>query len=454
MSSLTRTTALASLMALAFYGPLGASDDLGGSSVTFNGKIAKIVHERCASCHRPGQAAPFSLLTYEDVSKRAKLVRAVTQTRYMPPWHAEPGHGKFRGERRMTDEEVDILAQWVASGALEGSGSPPALPTFPEGWTLGEPDLVITMEAPFRVPADGPDVYRNFPARVPTTEDRWVRAIEFKPSARTVVHHSLFAADTSGKAREYDARDAVPGFDGMKLGVPDASDLSGWAVGGGPRIFPDGAPLKLPAKSDFIFKSHFHPSGKEETEVSTVALYFADAPPTRRQIQFQLPPIFGRGAGIDISPGDSEYTISESITLPADLELHSVTPHAHYIGKQFKAWAVLPNGDEVSLIWIKDWDFAWQDMYVYETPVALPAGTTVHTRITYDNSSSNPRNPSSPPKRVFWGYGSEDEMGSIVFNGLAVDESDRPLIRAEISKLDKRHRQQAKKDSERNAPAD
>ena len=328
-------------------GLLGA-DALGADSVTFNGHIAAIVHQRCAACHRPGQAAPFSLLGYEDVAKRAQLIRAVTQTRYMPPWHAEPGYGSFKGERRMLDTEIELIAKWVDTGTPEGQGSPPEPPEFAADWTLGEPDLVVSMAEPFTIPADGPDIYRNFPASVPTTEDKWIRAIEFRPQARTVVHHSLFKADTSGKAREFDARDAEPGYGGMgEARIPGLVSLSGWAVGGNARVFPKDAPLRLPAGSDFIFQSHFHPSGKEESEISSVAFYFTEEPATRARIGISLPPNFGTGAGINIAPGDSEFTIAESFTLPAPVELYGVTPHAHYIGKEFKSWAELPDGEEV-----------------------------------------------------------------------------------------------------------
>ena len=435
--------ALACALALLSLGTALAADSTRTDAVTYNEHVAKIMHERCASCHRPDQAAPFSLLTYEDAAKRAQLIGAVTGTRYMPPWHAEPSYGKFKGERRMTDREIATLAAWVEAGAPEGPGKPPALPNFPSGWILGEPDLVVSMEEPYTVPADGADVYRNFPARVPTTEDKWIRALQFRPQARTVVHHSLFKADTSGKAREFDARDETPGYSGMGP-IPGKLSLGGWAVGGRAREFPEGAPLRLPAGSDFLFESHFHPSGKEEVERSSIALYFTDEPPSRSRVSFQLPPSFGRGAGIDVAPGDSSHTISESFTLPAAIELFGVTPHAHYIGKEFKSWAELPDGSEVPLIWIKDWDFAWQDMYVYEEPVMLPAGATIHSRIRYDNSAENPRNPTNPPKRVFWGRGSEDEMGSITYTALPANESDAKAIRQAYSVISKRHAQQAK----------
>ena len=436
--------ALACVFALLSFSTALAVDSTRSDAVTFNEHVAKIMHERCSSCHRPGQAAPFSLLTYEDAAKRAQLIGAVTGTRYMPPWHAETGYGKFKGERRMTDREIATLAAWVEAGAPEGPGEAPAPPTFPSGWILGEPDLVLSMEEPFTVPADGPDVYRNFPARVPTTEDKWIRALQFQPQARTVIHHSLFNADTSGTARKLDARDDTPGYSGMGASIPGKVSLSGWAVGGRARVFPEGAPLRLPAASDFLFESHFHPSGKEETERSSIALYFTDEPASRTRLSFQLPPRFGTGARIDIAPGDPSYTIDESFTLPAAIELYGLTPHAHYIGKEFKSWAELPDGSEVPLIWIKDWDFAWQDMYVYEEPVRLPAGATIRSSIRYDNSAENPRNPSNPPKRVRWGRGSEDEMGSIIYMALPADENDVKAIRQAYSVISKRHARQAK----------
>lgn len=443
-SRLTRI-ALVCALALLASGTALAAGSTRGDAVNFNEHVAKIMHERCASCHRPGQAAPFSLLTYEDAAKRAQLIRAVTGTRFMPPWHAEPDYGKFKGERRLSDQEIATLAAWAKAGAPEGPGSAPVPPTFPDGWLLGEPDLVLSMEEPFTIPADGPDIYRNFPTRVPTTEDKWIRALQFRPQARTVVHHSLFKADTSGKARRLDARDETPGFAGTSGSVPGKVNLSGWAVGGQSRVFPEAAPLRLPAGSDFLFESHFHPSGKEETEVSSIALYFTDEPASRTRLSFQLPPRFGAGAGIDIAPGDPSYTISESFTLPAAIELYGITPHAHYIGKEFKSWAELPDGGEVPLIWIKAWDFTWQDMYVYEEPVVLPAGATIHSRVTYDNSAENPRNPSNPPKRVRWGPFSEDEMGSIIYTALPVEESDAKAVRQAFSVLSKRHAQQARK---------
>ena len=409
-------------------------------TVTFNRDVAPIVFANCSGCHRPGQSAPFSLLSYSDAHKRGRLLKAVTETRYMPPWHAEPGWGHFKDERRLSDEQIAVIGKWVSQGMQEGEAKDlPALPDFPEGWQLGEPDLVVEMEQAYEIPADGPDIYRNFVAATGTTEDKWVRAIEFRPKARTVMHHSLFKADESGAARKRDEQDEEPGFGGMGAGVHGLVNLGGWAVGGNARIFPDESPTLLPAGSDFIFQSHFHPSGKVESEVSAVGIYYADEPATRKKMTIQLPPLFGAGAGIDIQPGDSEYTIREQFTTPVAIEIHSAAPHAHYIGKSFKAWATLPNGAEVPLIHVPDWDFAWQSMYNYAEPVKLPAGSTMYTEIVYDNSADNPRNPSSPPKRVTWGEASTEEMGSISFIALAAEEADMPVVKEAYGVLVSKH---------------
>ncbi len=200
----------------------------------------------------------------------------------------------------------------------------------------------------------------------------------------------------------------------------------------------------MPPNADFIFRSHFHPVGKVESEVSSIAIYYADKPATRKRVNIQLPPLFGRGAGVDIPAGESAFTIREQYTLPAAVDIYSAGPHAHYVGKEFKGWAVLPNGEEVPLIHIPDWDFNWQGSYTYAEPVRLPKGATMHVEITYDNSAENPRNPQNPPKRVTWGLASYDEMGSIGFAALPVNNEDAKLIRADYQKLQAKHAMQAR----------
>jgi hypothetical protein len=418
--------------------------------VNFSEHIAPIIFNNCASCHRPGEAAPFSLLNYNDVKKRGKLIAEVTGTRLMPPWKADKGDYEFKNERRLTDAQIDMIRRWVAGGMPEGDVAKlPSLPKFTEGWQLGKPDLIVKMSDAYPVPADGPDIYRNFAIPLNLTEDKWVKAIDFRPSARSVVHHSLFFIDTTGSARKADEEDSEPGYSGrMGLGRGSfgrlfsrgsqnresggsnlVSSLGGWALGAQPRSLPEGLAFYVPKGSDLILSTHFHPSGKPEKELSTVGLYFTDKAPTRSFTGIQLPALFGVFEGIDIPAGAKAYTIEDSFTLPVDVKAFGVGGHAHYLGKEMKMSATLPDGATKTLLWIRDWDFAWQDQYQFREFIPLPKGTRLDVKISYDNSADNPRNPSSPPKRVTWGEGSNDEMGSMSLIVVAADESEMPALR-------------------------
>jgi hypothetical protein len=399
-------------------------------SVTFTEAIAPIIYENCVTCHRPGQAAPFSLITYDDVRRRGALIAKVTESRFMPPWQATHGYGDFEGERRLTDAQIKTIATWVSQGMPEGDRARmPALPTFPEGWRLGTPDLVLQMPASFDVPASGPDIFRNFVIPSGLVEDKWVRAVEFRPSARSVVHHALFSYVRGGAFAGVDSSDGQPGFRGLapvgfNPNVAPSGPLGGWAVGASPRFLPDGLALPMGKGSDVVIQMHFHPTGKREIERSTIGIYFADRAPERRLVQVQLPGLFGVGAGIDIPADQKAYAIESTATLPVDVNVFAVAPHAHYLAKEIKATATLPDGSTRPMLWIQDWDFNWQDGYNYKKPVLLPKGTRLDVRIVYDNSASNPRNPSSPPKRVQWGEQSTDEMGTVSFQLIPVNRED------------------------------
>ena len=400
--------------------------------VTFTETIAPIVYENCVTCHRPGQAAPFSLITYADVRRRGALIAKVTESRFMPPWQATHGYGDFEGERRLTDAQITAIATWVSQGMPEGDTSRmPPLPTFPEGWRLGTPDLVLQMPASFEVPASGPDIFRNFVIPSALTEDKWVRAVEFRPSARTVVHHALFSYVRGGAFAAVDSTDGQPGFRGLSPvgfnpNVAPTGPLGGWAVGASPRFLPDGLALPMLKGSDVVIQMHFHPTGKREIERSTLGIYFADHAPERRLAQIKLPGLFGIGAGIDIPADEKTYAIESTATLPVDVNVFAVAPHAHYLAREIKATATLPDGSTRPMLWIQDWDFNWQDGYNYKKPVLLPKGTRIDVRIVYDNSTGNPRNPSNPPKRVWWGEQSTDEMGTVSFQLIPVNREDEP----------------------------
>jgi hypothetical protein len=412
------------------------------TSVTFTEAVAPLVYANCVTCHRPGQAAPFSLITYEDVAKRGALIARVTESRFMPPWHGDTDFGGFVGERRLTDGQIATIAAWVKQGMPRGDER--RMPKLPEaaaeGWQLGQPDLVLEMPSGFEVRATGPDVFRNFVIPTRLTEDKWVRAVEYRPGARKVVHHAIFAAVPGGSLAALDGADGRPGFGGMgTVGLINSNGqgsqgLGGWAVGATPQMMPEGIATRLPKGSDFLLQVHFHPSGKPETEKSLIGIYFSDRPPDKNLMSLSVPTLFGVGAGIDIPAGTKEYTIKESFTLPGDVKVYSAGAHAHYLARQMIATATLPDASTRSLLRIKDWDFNWQDGYVYKQPFTLPKGTRIDATITYDNSADNPRNPISPPRRAVFGEQSFDEMGAVLFDFEVVNSAERPAFEDAIGK--------------------
>ena len=392
-------------------------------SVTFADHIAPIIFNNCVECHRQGEAAPFELTDYRQASKRARLIRKVVEKRYMPPWHPVPGHGEFRHTRRLADQDIALIAKWVEAGAPEGDpANTPPLPKFPNGWRLGKPDLVVQMRESFTVPADGPDICRNFVIPLNLDEDKWVTAIEIRPSSRPVVHHVLYHADTEGAARKMDGQDGRPGFNGMRF---RKVDLGGWAVGAFPEKLPYGLARKLPKGADLVLAGHFHPAGKAMDEQTTVALYFAKKQPRLQYHEIILPRGYGDRSKLreGVPPGSKDFKIQASYTTPVDSKLVAVWGHAHYIGKTMNGTATLPDGTTRKLFRIDDWDFNWQGQYVYENALPLPAGTVIESVITYDNSADNPRNPHDPPRTIRWGLQSTDEMGALIF-GFAVDPKD------------------------------
>ena len=370
-------------------------------NVTFAEHVAPVLFQNCTRCHRPGEAAPFSLLNFQDAKKRGQQIVEVTAKRFMPPWHADHGFVEFSNERRLTDDQIALLGAWHRQGMKEGDPAKlPPPPQFTEGWQLGKPDLIVKMPEPFEVSAEGLDIYWNFVLPLNLPEGKWVRALEFRPTARRVVHHSLYYLDTSGDARKFDERDPKPGYNGMKRSNRQFESLGGWAVGGEPMLLPPELAWRFPTNSDLVLQTHFHPNGKVDHETSTVGIYFATKPPTRKFTTLQLPPLFGRLSGMDIPVGATNYTLKDSFTTPIDLEAFSVTPHAHYLARTFLLTATLPDGKQQTLLKISNWDFNWQEDCAFKNRIKLPKGTRLDSTITYDNSAENPNNPTSPPQRV------------------------------------------------------
>src|SRR5437867_5392824 len=343
--------------------------------LTFNKHIAPILFQHCAGCHRPGEAGPFSLLTYQQVKAKAKDVVKVTANRYMPPWLPEHGGPALADERRLTEDEIGVIRQWSEEGAVEGLAADlPPLPRWTEGWQLGTPDLVAEMPGAYTLPTEGRDVYRNFviPLSVPTR--RFVRAMEFKPNSK-VFHHIFVRFDRTRQSRRLDAQDAEAGFGGMA--VPPTAETPGghflsWQPGRGPARSPDGLAWALEPNSDLILLAHLQPNGKPETVRPSIGFYFTDQAPTNSAFKIVL-----SSMDIDIPAGATNYETQDSYVLPVDAQVLAVLPHAHYLGKEMHGTAVLPNGETRSLLSIKEWDFNWQSDYRYLEPIQLPKGTRI-----------------------------------------------------------------------------
>ena len=380
------------------------------AAVTFNKDIAPILFANCATCHRPGEVAPFALLTYADAVKRAARIAEVTTARHMPPWLPDRGEFPIAGARGLRDDQIDRIARWVKSGAPEGDAADlPAAPVWPAGWQLGRPDLVVTPDRPFAVGPMTDDVYRNLVIRAPVSAGRFVRAVEFRTNGAPI-HHAVIRVDTTQASRRRDGQDGKPGFDGMMW--DNAQDpeghFVGWAPGRGPILSPEGMPWRLDAGADLVIELHLVPSRKPLVIAPTVALYLTDTPPARTPLTLKM-----GSKLIDIPPGESDYVVTDTYELPVDLQLLSVYPHAHYLGKAMEVSATLPGGATKSLLRIRHWSFHWQQDYRYVTPVALPRGTRVTMRYTYDNSAGNAHNPHDPPIRVTVGPRSVDEMAEL-----------------------------------------
>ncbi len=395
--------------------------------VSFNRDVAPIVFQKCAGCHRPGQSAPFALLSYPEVKKHARQIAEVTQRRYMPPWLPEPGYGEFAHDRRLSADQIAILQQWAAEGSVEGESIdlPPA-PRFAERWQLGEPDLVVTLPQPYTLPAEGKDVYRNFVVPIPVSTLHYVKGVEFLPDNAKVVHHAFIDVDETRQSRRLAERQNPPGFDGMELpdsaGMPGGQFL-GWQPGKTAYFSSQGLSWVLRPNTDLVLQVHMHPSGRPETVQPTVGFYFTDQAPTTVPFRIAL-----KCFELDIPAGAEDYTVEQSYVLPVDLEILRVSTHAHYLAKEMQGYAILPNGEKKWLIWIRNWDFNWQGDYEYARAQTLPKGSRLVMHYTYDNSTNNVRNPNHPPQRVRFGLATTDEMGELWLQVVARNPGERELL--------------------------
>jgi Flp pilus assembly protein TadD len=403
------------------------------SRLTFSRDIAPIIFRYCASCHHAGEAGPFPLITYGDVKSHARQIADVTSRHLMPPWLPSPDGLRLEDDAHLSGEQIALFQKWVADGVLEGNRDelPPA-PKFTSGWQLGTPDLVLKAAAPFAVPASGNDVYWNFIFRSPLKSSRFVRAIEIHPGQKRLVHHANLLVDRTQSARRQE-KSPGNGFPGMELQIESESfDPDGhflfWKPGSPPIVEPAGLALRLDPGNDLLLNTHLQPSGKAESIQPSIGIYFTNQPATKFPVLLQL----DNDRALDIPAGDSNFLVSDEFTLPEDVQLLAIYPHAHYLCRDMLALARFPDGTEKTLIHIARWDLNWQAVFRLAQPELLPRGTTIVMRYRYDNSSDNISNPNNPPQRVRAGNRAVDEMAHLWLQVLpaasAADSRDPRMI--------------------------
>lgn len=399
---------------------------------TFTRDIAPLIFSHCSGCHRPGEAAPFSLLSYQDVAKRGRQILDVTESKYMPPWLPEAQTHKFADARRLSEPEFQTLTNWVKNGMPEGAPEDlPPLPEWPEGWQLGQPDHIIELSTDYLLPAEGGDVFRSFVLPPGLNEPRFVRSVEIRPDNPRIIHHGVILKDPTQEGRRLDQLDPEPGYPRMQqshlITSPDGQFI-GWTPGKIPKEGPEDMAWKLEPGTDLIAALHMLPTGKPEPVKLRIGLYFAEKPPARKPAMIQM-----EIQTIDIPANQPIYEISDTFVLPVDTKLLRIYPHAHYLARELSVIATEPRGKKRVLLHIQDWDFNRQDDYQYFEPLFLPEGTEIQMLYTYDNSESNERNPHSPPRRVTYGELSTDEMGSLWIQALPRKATDLEKLEQAIA---------------------
>lgn len=389
------------------------------STVTFSKQVLPVLQKRCQECHRPGEAAPFSMLTYKDTRPWAKAMKEAVLTKKMPPWFADPAVGHFSNDRRLTPEEIQTLVSWVDQGAVEGDpkDAPPPL-QFTEGWTIGKPDVVYEMPMDYLVPAKGTVEYTYFLLPKAFTEDKWIDKIEVRPGAKSVVHHVVMYARPQGSKWLKEMKPGVAWVEPEDTEPPkraaDTGDgqfdlgefeiVSVYVPGGVAYQTAPGQARFVKAGSDLIFQLHYTASGKATADRTRVGIIFAKQPPRERVVN-----TFIMNTRFRIPPGAPDQVVDAKVTLNRDATLLNFFPHMHLRGKAFEYRVTYPDGRSETLFRMPKYDFNWQITYQLAEPLKLPKGTVITAVAHYDNSPNNPYNP-DPTKEVFWGDQSWDEM--------------------------------------------
>lgn len=421
--------------------------------VSYAEQIAPLIYKNCTGCHRPGEAGSFNLLTYQDAASRGKLIKFATQSRFMPPWPADASYTHFIGERVLSQEEIDLIAQWVDQGCPLGDSTKiPSLPNFPSGSQLGKPDLVIKFRDVYKLKGDGKDRFllMRVPYEIP--RDTFISAIEVIPGNRKVVHHvnaQLLSYEPDKKkdvmkgnvvADLNDFPDKMQAYKALDLQNDDGetfpmmtTSVTNYLPGVTPPIYPNGiGGFVLTRKGAIFLKDiHYGPTRVDTTDETSFNVFYSKYPPMRPTQEFQLG-TFGVAPVVPrlSIPADSIKKFHSDFKVPFDLSVLTVNPHMHLLGKSFLAYAVTEQGDTIPLIRINKWDFRWQYFYTYKTMVKIPKGAVIHAEGVYDNTRNNPANPFSPPRLVEEREGSmrtSDEMFQFIITYLPYRPGDESI---------------------------
>jgi hypothetical protein len=420
---------LVAAAALMLVSSVSATAQTSSETPTFSKDVAPILYKNCVNCHRAGEMAPMSLMTYEEVRPWVRSIRTRVEAGAMPPWHANAPAGTFLNERRLTEAEKDTIVKWATNGAPQGSPSDlPAAPKFTQGWQIGTPDVVLTMAKPFAVPATGTIEYQNIPIPTNFTEDKWVQALEMRTTAPAVVHHILVfgreAADTPDPFRMMPLPNG--GNHGVTLPAPPqrpqqagqggqqrpqgqrpvARDtlVASLAPGTNTFVFPAGTALKIKAGTTLVFQMHYTAIGREMTDQSSIGFIFAKEPPKQemRASQFMNPQLF-------LPAGAANQRVDSMIEFTQDSRIWAMIPHTHLRGKTWQYRMHYPDGRTEVVLDVPKYDFNWQTYYQFARPIVAPKGSRLEAIAHYDNSAANPANP-DPGKDVRWGEQTWEEM--------------------------------------------
>ena len=428
--------------------------------ITFSEHIAPIIYKNCTTCHRPGEAGPFSLLNYQDVATRGKLIKFVTQSRFMPPWPADASYSHFIDEKVLSNDEITMITTWVDAGCIKGDTTKlPKLPSFPIGSQLGKPDFIIKLRDSYKIKGNGKDLFllMRVPYEIP--KDTFISAIEVVPDNRKLVHHvnaqllsydfdkrkDVFKGNTvidlndyPEKLQAYKALE-LPNDDGVTFPLMTQS-VTNYLPGVTPPIYPDGiGGFRMVRKGAIFLKDiHYGPSRVDTSDQTTFNVFYANKPSKRPTQEFQMG-TFGVSPTVPalVIPPDTIMTFTSEYTIGIDISILTINPHMHWLGKSFWAYAVTLTGDTIPLIKINKWDFRWQYFYTFKKMLKIPKGSTIHSIGVYDNTRHNPNNPFSPPRLVAERDGSmrtSDEMFQFIVTYLPYQNGDENISLDRLSK--------------------